>query len=120
MKLGIIALNSEGLDLRFEGGSQSVLFPVLLLGVCLISALLLLIEVLIKSKNEVALENSGLSVPAQLRLQLVLCEHFFLYIIYIIIKLINCDNTFNFIIYINLKVKLIEAIASTREKWDLS
>ena len=91
MKLGIISLNCERLDLSFEGGSESVLLPVLLLSVCLISTLSLLVKVLIEGEDEVTLEYCRFGMPAKLCLQLVLCEHFFFsFIIYIIITIINC------------------------------
>jgi hypothetical protein len=91
VKLGIISFNCERLDLSLESGSESVLLPVFLLSICLISTLSLLIEVLIEGEDEVTFEYCRFGMPAKLCLQLVLCEHFFFsFIIYIIITIINC------------------------------
>ena len=58
VELSIITFNSESLNLGLKGWGQSVIFPVLALGVGAIGSITLLAKILVESEDKVAFKDS--------------------------------------------------------------
>jgi hypothetical protein len=75
MKLCIVALNSEFLDLVFKCWLQTILLPVLLFSISAVGVVSLLGEIFIECLSEVSVEDRWLGMSLELLFKLIFCVH---------------------------------------------